>query len=73
LRHIRKFHHSGEGTILISPQVDATRKRILAPGSIGSFAEHLLDQLTPRSGLESDAIFSEATALIFSQFAVQLF
>ena len=72
MRRIRKFHHSGEDTILISPQVDATRKRILAPDSTGSFAEHLLDQLTLRSGLESDAIFSESTAYIFLQFAALL-
>jgi hypothetical protein len=58
LRRIRKFHHSGEDTTLISPQVDASRKRILAPGSIGSFAEHLLDQLTPRLIFEGDGIFS---------------
>ena len=72
MRRIRKFHHSGEDTILISPQADATRKRILAPGSIGSFAEHLLDQLTPRSESELDAIFSELTTEIFSKFAVLL-
>ena len=72
MRRIRKFHHSGEDTILISPQADATRKRILAPGSIGSFAEHLLDQLTPRSESELDAIFSELITERFSKFAVLL-
>jgi hypothetical protein len=46
--------------------------RISTLGSTDSFAAHLLDQLTPRSGLEPDAIFSEATALIFSQFAALL-
>ena len=72
MRRIRKFHHSGEDTILISPQADATRKRILAPGSIGSFAEHILDQLTPRSESELDAIFSELITERFSKFAVLL-
>jgi hypothetical protein len=46
--HIQKCHRSFQSTILIAPRVNASRMRILAPGSIDSFAADLLDQPMPR-------------------------
>jgi hypothetical protein len=50
-------------------QVEASRERILALGSIDLFVSHPLDRPMPRSKVESDGIFSESTVYIFWQFA----
>jgi hypothetical protein len=54
----RQFHHSCEDTILIAPQVDASRKRILTLEPTGSFVAHPPVQLTPRLISELDVFFS---------------
>jgi hypothetical protein len=57
----RQFPRSPAKTISVFLPVDASHKRILAPGSIDSFAEHLLAQHSLRSELELGATFSELT------------
>jgi hypothetical protein len=73
LQRTRQFPRSPAKTISVFLPVDASRKRILAPGSIDSFAAHLRGQHSLRLIFELDAIFSELTAYIILLFAVLLF